>query len=59
MFKYHLLVNLELGWERMKEMEMEMEMEREGIDGRVKIENDFYMHFLYYGIKVFFRILLR
>lgn len=53
MFKYHLLVNLELGWEQMKEME------RKGIDGRVKIENDFYMHFLYYSINVFFRILLR
>ncbi len=55
MFKYHLLVNLELEleWEQMEEMEMER------IDGRVKIENDFYMHFLYYGINVFFRILLR
>ena len=45
MFKYHLLVSLEL---ETKEME-----------GKGKIENDFYMHFLYNVINVLFRILLR
>lgn len=45
MFKYHLLVSLEL--------------ERKEMEGKGKIENDFYMHFLYNGINVLFRILLR